>query len=559
MRPRGASLRRIAATLTLVAAAAAVRAAPERLALPKRWVYVATNLLVDENVDELDALMTRAAKDGFNGIALNDSKFGRLAEMDSRYFRNVERVKKAAKESGIEIVPGVAPIGYSESILGRDPNLAEALPVKDALFVVRNGGARCVADPRVSLAGGDFATGGGWSWKDDAVVVADGAARVENPKGNARIAWKIRVAPFRQYHVAVGVKTRDFHGDARVNAIGPDGRALVCSDLGVKPTQDWTERHAVFNSLGNEEVTVYLGEWGGASGELAWRGARIEEVGLLNVVRREGAPLSVRPERPASNGPSPEAPPRPLVEGADFAPVVDPRMGVVPWPGGYEIWHEPPTIKLKSPLPDGTRLRVSYFHVVTVGDGQVTICPSEGKTVEILRDQIRRVHAAWGAKAYFLEHDEIRVLGWDESCARRSLTPGQILADDVKTCVRLVRETAPGADVCVWSDMFDPNHNAHDRYYLVNGDLAGSWEGLDKDVIVVPWHFEKRAESLKFFSDRGNRTLIAGYYDGSVERNVTGWLDAARGVKGVVGVMYTTWRRAYDDLERFAAAVEKSR
>jgi hypothetical protein len=494
--------------------------------------------------------MKRAAKAGFNGVALNDSKFGRLGEMDARYFQNVERVKKTAKACGVEIVPGVAPIGYSESILGHDPNLAEALPVKDALFVVRHktssnqGVATCVADPPVELTGGDFASGKGFSWKDDCVAIADGVARVESPTGNARIAWKIRVAPFHQYHVAVRVKTKDFHGDARVNAIG--SRALVWSDLGLKPNEDWTEHHAVFNSLDDTEVTVYLGVWGGGKGALWWDDARIEETGLLNVVRRDGAPLSVRTEAG-----------RALVEGKDFEPVVDPRMGVVPWRGGYEVWHDPPAIRTS--LPDGTKLRVSYFHAVTVGDGQVMICPSEKKTVDLLRDQMKRMHAAWGASGYFLEHDEIRVLGWDDSCARRKLTPGQILADDVKTCIALVREFAPKADVYAWNDMFDPNHNAHDNYYLVDGDLAGSWEGLDKDVIVVPWYFEKRTETLKFFEARGNRMLLAGYYDGNVERNVSGWLDAAHGSKGVVGIMYTTWRRAYDDLERFAKAVETSR
>ena len=54
--------------------------------------------------------------------------------------------------------------------------------------------------------------------------------------------------------------------------------------------------------------------------------------------------------------------------------------------------------------------------------------------------------------------------------------------------------------------MFDPNHNAvKGPYYLVDGSLLGSWEGLDRDVVVVPWHYEKRAESLRFFAARGHR------------------------------------------------------
>ena len=99
--------------------------------------------------------------------------------------------------------------------------------------------------------------------------------------------------------------------------------------------------------------------------------------------------------------------------------------------------------------------------------------------------------------------------------------------------------------------MFDPNHNAHNNYYLVRGDLSGSWNGLEKDVIIVPWYFEKRQASLKFFADRGNQQVIAGYYDAKPEQ-IQDWLAAAKGLPGVIGVMYTTWEHKYGDLEKFA-------
>jgi hypothetical protein len=92
----------------------------------------------------------------------------------------------------------------------------------------------------------------------------------------------------------------------------------------------------------------------------------------------------------------------------------------------------------------------------------------------------------------------------------------------------------------------------------VNGSLEGSWEGLEKDVIIVPWYFSKRAESLKFFADRGHRQVIAGYYDANPEK-VADWLSAAQTVPGsVLGVMYTTWRKNYADLEKFASAVDQN-
>jgi hypothetical protein len=500
----------------------------EKPDLQDRWVYCSYNLWVDKNLETLEDVMRRAAKSGYNGILLADSKFGKLGDMDERYFRNVARVKKTAAELGLEIVPAVFPVGYSESILWHDPNLAEALPVVSAPFEVRDGEARLVPDQR------DLAKP---SWKDD-TVSADWT--VTDPRGkNARIVFQLAVEPFRQYHVSARVRTKDFRGTPRIQAIGRV--PLVHSDLGVKSTQDWTVHHAVFNSLEHREVNVYFGCWDGKTGVLEWKDLVFEEVGLLNVVRRDGAPLRVERDGKA------------LAEGADFERVVDPRMGTVPWKGGYEVWHDPPPIRTN--LPDGTKLRVSYHHVVTIHDGQVMICPSEPKTVELLRDQAKRMHAAWGANAYFMSHDEIRCLNWDEACTRRKLDAGAILADNVKTCAGILREVNPKGRIYVWSDMFDPHHNARKDYYLVRGDLAGSWEGLDKDVIVACWYFEKRAESMKWFAERGHAVLMAGYYDGDPEANARGWLGAAG--KAARGIMYTTWRGDYRNLERFAEFVKQ--
>src|ERR1051325_11759038 len=120
------------------------------------WLYCSQNLWVDKNIDNLEQLFARAGKAGYTHILLADSKFAKLDDMDARYFKNVERVKKIAPANHLEIVPAVFPIGYSNDILWHDPNLIEALPVRDALFVVKDGEARLQADPVVGLKGGDF-------------------------------------------------------------------------------------------------------------------------------------------------------------------------------------------------------------------------------------------------------------------------------------------------------------------------------------------------------------------------------------------------------------------
>jgi len=493
----------------------------------QQWLYCQQNLWVDKNIEELEALFARAGKVGYTRVLLADSKFAKLGDMDARYFRNVERIKKAAAANRLEIVPAVFPIGYSNDILWHDPNLIEALPVRDALFVVTKGEAPLQMDSNVALKGGDFSDFKLWGWHDPTVVADNGAALIKDPKGaNARISQKIKLTPFRQYHVSVRVKTQEFRGTPEVKVIAGK-QTLNYDSLRVKLTQDWATHHVVFNSLSNTEAQIYFGCWGGRSGSLWFDDAKLEEVGLVNLVRRDGAPLTVKSEDGGT-----------LSEGKDFERVVDPKLGVKPWKGAYEVYHEPPVIK--TALPEGTRLRVSYYHGVTVHEDQANICPSEPKTIELLRDQAKRVHAAWSAKGYMMSHDEIRVLNWCDACQKRNLDAGALLADNARACIKILRNMNPGGRTYVWSDMFDPNHNAHKDYYLVRGDLSGSWEGLDKDVTIVPWYFEKRASSLKFFAERGHHQMIAGYYDSKPEQ-IAEWLRAAEPFPNVDGVMYTTW------------------
>src|SRR4051812_17239958 len=96
----------------------ALVALPLRAAPPSQlWLYLQINLLVDKNVDDLAPLLTRAAKAGYTHVLLADSKSSKLADMDARYFRNIERVKKLATENHLEIVPALFPVGYSNELL----------------------------------------------------------------------------------------------------------------------------------------------------------------------------------------------------------------------------------------------------------------------------------------------------------------------------------------------------------------------------------------------------------------------------------------------------------
>ncbi|HEX2971855.1 MAG TPA: hypothetical protein VHP11_05955 [Tepidisphaeraceae bacterium] len=499
---------------------------------PELWLYYPVNLQVDQNVPKLETQWRRAAKAGYTHVLLADSKMARLGDlqgMEGRYFANVERVKKIAAELNLQIVPGVFHVGYSGAMLWHDPNLAEGVPVKDSLFVVKGNEAKLVADPPVSLRAKP-------DWQDGTVAVNDGTATVRRNSGNARFVFKVNVAPFRCYHVAVKIRTDGYTGEPRIMPLGSGGKALQYQSLKAEKTQEWKQHHVIFNSLDNRQVTLYFGVWGDAKGELQWKDWTIEEVGLLNVLRRPGTPCTVKG----------------YAEGKDYEPIADPRMGNVPWRGEYEVWHEPPVIKTRG-IADGTQLRVSWYHPVIIYQDQVGCCPSDPKTMALLADEAKRVRAAWNAKGYMMSHDEIRCMNWDESCQKLNLDAGQILAQNARDCTKLLA----GSTVYAWSDMFDPHHNAVKDYYLVRGNLAGVWEGLDPSVVVMNWNFDKRDQSLKFFADRGHKQVIAGYYDDTPDR-IKEWLKSAEKVRGVVGVMYTTWANNYEDMETFAKLVKEN-
>ena len=123
--------------------------------------------------------------------------------------------------------------------------------------------------------------------------------------------------------------------------------------------------------------------------------------------------------------------------------------------------------------------------------------------------------------------------------------------------MKIIREVNPKAEVYCWSDMLDPNHNAHGDYYLVEGDYTGSWNHVPKDLVIACWHYDKREVSLKHFAERGFRTLAGAYYDTGDLENCKGWLESLRRTPNARGIMYTSWRSKYALLGEFGDLVSR--
>ena len=531
---------------------------------PHRWVFVAKSLANDQEVEEVREIARTAAAHGLTGIVL-ETGLDRLGLERPEFETRVLQVKQAADELGLEIIPAIFSVGYGSAALAFDAHLREGLPVRDALFEVADGVGRLVPDPPVGFVNGgleqydDRQRAAGFSLQDapGSISFADTSTFVEGasalrfevagaPNGNARLMQVVAVQPWRCYKVTFWARTEELAGTLRLQVLSPDAAAkpLAPWEPGVPATAGWRQLTWGFNSGPYDSVRIYAGVWGGKAGRFWLDNFRIEEVGLLNVIRRPGTPLTVRREGTDTV----------FEEGADYGYVTDPRLS-------WRFDHEPPRLVIPagSRIQPGDRLRVSWYHGMGMNSGQVTVCMSEEKLYEIWRDQARRIHELIAPRRYLLNVDEIRMGGTCEACRRRGLSMAEILGDCITRQVAILREVNPEADVWAWSDMLDPNHNAHGDYYLVDGDYTGSWNYVPPDLGIVTWYYARRVPGLEHFSGLGFRTLAGAYYDSGSLDNPRGWLEALDGAPGAAGIMYTTWQNDYGQLAGFGDLVSLPR
>src|SRR5689334_22192647 len=263
--------------------------------LPLRWVYISRSLRSDQDVEQIRQLARTASENGLNGVLF-------AAGLDSidlkppEYITRLEKVKAIFNENHLEMIPNIFSAGYGGGILAHDKNLAEGLPVKDAVYEVKGSEARIHPE----------------------VPVADGGPPVEG-------VWtrEVAVRPYRCYRITFRAKTEGLRatrpfssGDFRLDVRTIDRRNLTPWNARVPPTTDWREVRWGFNSLWYDKVTISIGAAHPAAGKAWVDSVRVEEIGLLNVLRRPGTPVTVRSDASQTV----------YEEGRDYDRVVDAQL-----------------------------------------------------------------------------------------------------------------------------------------------------------------------------------------------------------------------------------------
>jgi len=547
---------------------------------PYRWLYASSRLAEDADVERLKGIVQTAADHGLNGILLSCGA-DRLDMQTEEYVRRLLDLKSFCEERGVEIIPSIFSTGYGGSLLAHNRNLAAGLPVEDALFLVKDKEAVFVPDSPEGLKNGSFENHDGeraehFEYEDessgrvyvDQEIFKEGKASLrfeasqdqtgEPSRRNLAVSQVFDVRPHRTYRVSAWVKTEGMDpsrpfgsGNIRIKSYAAeDDHQLEWINIKAPTSGDWFEVHLGFNSLEYDQVRIRLGSTGESVGRFWIDNLQVEEVGLVNVLRRPGTPVVIRSERSGTE----------YEEGRDFEPVSDPELN-------FRWDHPSPSVKLAEGgrIKKGERLRVSYYHGTHVYDSQTPVCMSEPQVYEIWRENARLMQEKIGFKNFFFHMDEIRAGGTCAACRARNLPMKQIFGDCVSQAYNIIREVEPESGIFIWSDMLDPNHNAGTRrpyYFHVPEVFYGSWEFVPRDLVIACWNYRIRDDSLKHFSDLGHRTIAAAYYDADDLENPKGWLESLSRTPGASGIMYTTWLRKYDLLAAFgdlvSAAVKPS-
>eukprot|EP01052_Picozoa_sp_SAG31_P017178 SAG31_NODE_1164_length_9581_cov_16.106623_2_plen_723_part_00 len=403
------------------------------------------------------------------------------------------------------------------------------------------------------------------------------------------------------------------------------GRRLSWWPLVLNSTQDWTQ-YMYTTPTWSESCGIFLGiEDRGTpqSGNIWFDDVKVEEIALLNVVRRQGAPVSAKL---ATSGGK-------LVEGRDISRVEDPFWQRFRYNNATDSpnLHAMPKLRVLSgsKLQPGDKILLSYYALVPVYQGTAASCLTHPAITDYMQQNMRALGSSNGGfPGYLMSYDEMRTGNTCEICAGHGGTAGELLASHLTNATRIAEEMV-GKDKPLWicekmcffffaciprlytmfcylksgsssgDDMFNPYHNAHDDYFLINGTVAGSWEGIPPQVQVMNWgppisckcggfgspvyHHElppgtcpchisrptpggssgtttDYAAGLRFFAHRGLRQTFAGYYD---SRNGSGSaaleVELARGIPNITGWMYTTWNNEYDNMCDYSATIRRLR
>lgn len=574
-----------AAPNTTVPSPAPVVGGPSLGAVGGRWVRLSGNLLGD-SVESFIPLVQRAKAAGADTILFSDTKTSNFYAQTYRqqWLAKMRELQSAVRAEGLAFVVTTASVGYCQPILQLDPTLVSSMPTVEMPLIVTGGTLVPVQTATVTNGSVEASTSAtdanGWRLFDDpgtAVQIdrqaaSDGLASLRfegavatNESKMARAATTVSVLPFQHYVLRYSFRadtlTAGFIGPVlrgegtditltnQFPSFGQDDGARRYTQGATDLTTGWVEMELAFNSREFEAVEVIFGSWSTTAGVQWIDNVRVEAEPMLNIVRRNSLPVTLRTSGGAA-----------VVEGVDVDALIDPVAGTVPYTGSFETYHDAPTIDVRpgGKLREGDTVLLSAWNATVTAEGQAGCAWNEPRTFGLMRRMHRQVAQLIKPDGILIDVEETRTGGWEPADVAFG-SSGAAFANHVSRVVNDAHAVVGGIPLFIWNDMLDPTMNAVADYYQVNGSLEGSWVGVDPSKVrVINWRSGDDlrvdgADGVAHFAELGFEQIIAGFYDEDVADNHAAWVTAVSGQPGIVGSMYTTWVNDYAKIDGFAA------
>lgn len=352
------------------------------------------------------------------------------------------------------------------------------------------------------------------------------------------------ITPHTYIHISFWVKFDSYVGSGpQVSAIGrspgvrpaqyclgaPGWSEYAIGSTSSPYTADWYKVNLILNTQEWPQITLEI-TTDHTAGTMWMSELTIEPAGIMNILRRDSTPFIMTSLDGLTT----------YTEGVDYTDATDPYLRLDPTivggpselrtlNGGRSQWHTIPTMrKAGSTLHTDQVVLCSYYHIGFYR-GAWKPCPSNVEYIARNRVIATYYRDLLDPDAYFTNHDEIRMMGWDPDCLSHGSTGGA-LAYNIDACYGILHSLDPTKPIWTWNDMFDPYHNALVYPIYQNaGGHAGSWVGLNTNIGIVNWNYgmalvdtsntasaggiEQYKRSMDFFQSLGLKQIVAGYYD----------------------------------------------
>jgi hypothetical protein len=184
--------------------------------------------------------------------------------------------------------------------------------------------------------------------------------------------------------------------------------------------------------------------------------------------------------------------------------------------------------------------------------------PMNPKTNEIVFALIDELIDSFEADAFHVGMDEVFLLSSEHAPSTKDLNPADVFAKVVNELHRHIVKKR-GLTMLMWADrLIDGERFDMGEWEASKAGTAPAVDKIPKDVILCPWHYERRDayESLPMFIDKGFRILPASWKNTDATLGLIRYARANQRNGRLVGHIFTTWSQRRDDWNQFEPLVK---